>query len=236
MGSETDDGWADALAIAVHDQRGYLSNIIVSLSLIKRRDSYEHDPKLAEIIERVENGANGLVEMAAQLQLLSETSADADFTASGPATVGSVLQNARRIVERAKGEFPVVRGGDDETVVDAPAEAGGAMVAAIVEAAGELGETSSTARIVTNSDETAFIVDVPQPKAVVPHGEALFDGSWNAIGKPQRRSVPLGLFVARRAARKCAGDLTVEQAGSGLRFTLTIPLSDREPPRDVGWG
>lgn len=236
MSSETDDDWANALAVAVHDQRGYLSNIIVSLSLIKRRESYTSDPKLAEILERVENGANGLVEMATQLQLLAETASETDFTASGPSTIGTLMQNARRVLERAGSKFPVVRGGDDETVVDAPPEAGGAMFAAMVEAATELGETAPTARIATSGTDVTFTVEVAQPKAPINKLDSLFDGSWSTIGKPQRRSVPLSLFVTRRAARKCGGDIVAEGAGAGFKLILRLPPSDKAPARDIGWG
>ncbi len=214
-----------ALAAALHDQRGYLGNIVVAMSLMKRKSGVSSDPSALEVIGRVERATDGILRICKLLQLLVEIEDNRDLLRT-ESSLGSILGPASD--ESSGGDYPTVRtmGGDDSISVGISKQAGISLVSAFFDAARALTGPSQPATIlVTERDGGCELVaDISAPVFEVQDTHDLFDGSWHSVGKPGIRGVALGMYVARRAAEACGGKLEARlSGGGGVELILWIP-------------
>ena len=232
-----DTNWADVLAAAVHDERGHLSNIVVALSLLKRKPSVSADPSALDVIRRIETATTGLVDMTGHLQLLAEVESNEDLRAGGPTTVEMLTRKARRMLEKSGlAPMPDVVG-DESLVLELPPEAAAAALVSLLQGARALSGDGEEPILTVSSDAGHVVlrVEVVEPIVSVTDTSLLFDGTWHDVGRPDRRGVPLGVYVAKRLAQECGGDLTAEVSDARLTFVLRVQASDRKPPEMSDW-
>lgn len=214
------------LAAVGHDLRTPLAGIKAAVSSLRSTEVEWSDDERAELLEAVEQGADRLSDLLANLLDLSRLQA-------GALAVHRVPVDLDEVVGRA-----LLTLSDEQVQVDVPAglppvltDPGLAerVVANVVDNARRYAPAGSRVRV-----EAEAVDDAVQLR-VVDHGPGVPEGQWRHLFEPFRRlddrsaGVGLGLAIAHGFAEALGGSLAPSRTpGGGLTMTLRLPLAGRQ--------
>lgn len=214
-----------ALGAALHDQRGHLGNIVVALSLLKRKGPIESDPALQSIVQRIETASDGVLHVAKLLQLLVEC--ERPPYPNAEASLGALIDAAMSECGPSSDHPPVrVMGGDDSLRLPLTRQTGPLILASFFDAARALSGPGDAARVMVTERDGFVVLEsrIATPYVEVADVDALFDGAWEGLGKSGVRGAPLAMYAGRRGAEWCGGSFDAERSSSGgLLLTMRLP-------------
>lgn len=193
------------------------------------------DPAVQELMDEIARQTPNFRLMLSNIQVLVQLEAPGGAPPTGPVEPSEVV---RRIADRY---FPVAAEAGKELtwwaeppdfgIVSSDSHAIEHIVANLVDNA--VTHADGNVEISLSKDDTRFYVQVwdDGPGIASHYLEYLFDRGWTPeVGRREEKtSSGLGLFIARRLAQGCGGELTVEsvaapQAEHHTAFLLALPL------------
>ena len=215
------------LAAVGHDLRTPLAGIKAAVSSLRASDVEWSPQERSELLEAVEQGADRLSDLLANLLDLSRLQA-------GALAVHRVPVDLDEVVGRA-----LLTLSDEQVQVDLPAglppvltDPGLAerVVANVVDNARRYAPAGSRVRVEAQADDERVEL------RVVDHGPGVPEGEWLELFEPFRRlddrstGVGLGLAIARGFTEAVGGSLVPSRTpGGGLTMTLRLPRAARVP-------
>ena len=193
------------------------------------------DPAVQELMDEIARQTPNFRLMLSNIQVLVQLEAPGGAPPTGPVEPSEVV---RRIADRY---FPVAAEAGKELtwwaeppdfgIVSSDSHAIEHIVTNLVDNA--VTHADGNVEISLSKDDTRFYVQVwdDGPGIASHYLEYLFDRGWTPeVGRREEKtSSGLGLFIARRLAQRCGGELTVEsvaapQADHHTAFLLALPL------------
>lgn len=193
------------------------------------------DPAVQELMDEIARQTPNFRLMLSNIQVLVQLEAPGGAPPTGPVEPSEVV---RRIADRY---FPVAAEASKELtwwaeppefgIVSSDSHAIEHIVTNLVDNA--VTHAAGNVEISLSKDDTRFYVQVwdDGPGIASHYLEYLFDRGWTPeVGRREEKtSSGLGLFIARRLAQRCGGELTVEsvaapQADHHTAFLLALPL------------
>lgn len=193
------------------------------------------DPAVQELMDEIARQTPNFRLMLSNIQVLVQLEAPGGEPYSGPVEPSEVVQ---RIADRY---FPVAAEAGKELtwwaeppdfgIVSSDSHAIEHIVTNLVDNA--VTHAAGNVEISLSKDDTRFYVQVwdDGPGIASHYLEYLFDRGWTPeVGRREEKtSSGLGLFIARRLAQRCGGELTVESVAAPqddhhTAFLLALPL------------
>ena len=218
--ARVDQQRSSLLAAVGHDLRTPLAAIKASVSTLRQDDLELDEPDQAELLTVIEQNADRLAELIANLLDMSRLQAGELSVKFAPVAIAEVLVGALRLADgRVELDLP-----EDLPLVRADAGLLERVLENLVDNAKRHLPAGGTVVLQARDDGAQVRVSVIDHGPGVPHER--FDSMFQAFQRFDDRSgggVGLGLAIARGFTEAMGGTLTpAETSGGGLTMTLTL--------------
>jgi PAS domain S-box-containing protein len=225
---------SDFLAVMSHELRTPLTTVMGYTDLLLSGLPEPLAPVAQRYVERMRMAAWHLLAIIEQILIYTRLEVGTEVVHAERVSVGDVLHDAVALIE------PVAREKGIEFGFEPPAtpleletdltKLRQILLNLLSNAIRFTDAGSVTLRVDADVRQIRFLVDDTGIGIDAEHLDRIFDPFWQVDQSATRRvgGTGLGLSVSRRLARMLGGDIACEsRAGTGARFTLTLPRRNR---------
>jgi PAS domain S-box-containing protein len=222
---------SDFLAVMSHELRTPLNAIIGYAELLLMGVPSAIPSQTHGHVQRIRTASRHLLEIVEEILTFSRMEAGREAVVRGPADAAALVRDAVALIEpmaREKGLEFLARVPNHAIAMETDPGKVRQILLNLLSNAVKFTEQGHVEITLTERDgAVAFIVEDTGIGISPGNAERVFEPFWQVQQSATRQvgGTGLGLSVARRLSRLLGGDITFESsAGSGSRFTVTLPL------------